>query len=81
MKDGGDRVRAKVLDAIAVAVARAHEFTGPVRCPRCGWKIRQADSPAIVYIRCCSGYDRLIAIEIHDDILQNSVGDEVLEHS
>lgn len=69
--------------ALAISVSRverSHDLAGSVFCPRCGFKIGRAESPAIGYVKRCSGCDRAIAIEREGDILRISVGDDIAQH-
>lgn len=68
------------LRANVEIIDRTRSLAGSVFCPRCGWRLGSAESPAIGYLKRCSGCDRAIAIEFHDDILRISVGDERAQH-
>lgn len=61
-------------------VESTHELAGAVFCPRCGFRLGRADSPAIGYLTRCGGCDRPLAIAREGATLRVSIADESAEH-
>ena len=64
----------------ATRVDRSHDLAGSIFCPRCGFRLGRADSPAIGYTKRCGGCDRPLAIAREDNTLRISIGDERDQH-
>jgi NADH pyrophosphatase NudC (nudix superfamily) len=65
----------QLLAAAVRPVQREVTISGRIFCPRCGWKIGNADSPAIGYTRACNGCKRALLIERVDGCVVVTVSD------
>lgn len=68
------------LELRAERDGHTHALAGSVFCPRCGWRIGRADSPALCYTKRCSNCRRALAIEVKDARILIITEDDVAEH-